>query len=70
MYDKSGTENLRANPSVKGPASVNDSTSKGESVGGTANLRANATVMTGPKARGGMSGSNDIPAPTFRDKAV
>ena len=69
MYDKSGTENLRAQASVKGPAAAKTVNTDGTSVGGTANLKANATIMTGSVKRT-PAGSSDIPATTFRDKAV
>ena len=69
MYDKSGTENLRAGATVKGPAAAPAPSTEGDDVGGRSNLRANATVMVGPRGTT-ATGTSDIPATTFRDKAV
>jgi hypothetical protein len=69
MYDKSGTENLRANQTIKGPSTHDTPSMSGEDVGGKENLRAQHTVKTGPR-RSTPGGSSDIPATTFRDGVV
>lgn len=69
MYDKSGTENLRANPQTFGPKAHDTPSMSGADVGGKENLKANASVKEGG-SRTTPSGSNNIPVKSYRDSEV
>lgn len=69
MYDASGTENLRANPTVMGPSKHETPSMSGGDVGGRENLKANATIM-GPSTRSTPGGSNHIPVKSYKDSEV
>jgi hypothetical protein len=70
MYDKSGTENLRANQAIHGPKAHDTPSMSGADVGGRENLKAQASIKQGPRAKSTPSGRNNIPVKAYKDGVV
>ena len=61
MYESPGTENLRADPTVKSGTPVASPSGSGEDAGGTENLKADFQVFNGADKATPTSYRHDVP---------